>query len=140
MKAKRENDFFIENKKETIALHFRKNPTLSSVAQKIMEEALYLAGEDFSIQRGKMVLELKPKEITKGKALHHLMAQPPFHERCPISFGDDETDESMFCATRHYKGLPIKIAPNLKREESMFAHLYLPSPFHVRQWINKYIL
>ncbi len=50
------------------------------------------------VQRGAMVVELRPTGATKGDALRAFMTEPDFAGARPVFVGDDLTDEHGFAA------------------------------------------
>ncbi len=58
----------IENKKSSIALHYRKAPELEDIAKKIMLEAQKIF-PNLRLIQGKFVYELIPVQATKGLAI-----------------------------------------------------------------------
>lgn len=99
----------IEDKPAGIALHYRLAPELAEEADEFLET---LAGESgLVLQRGKMVAELRPAGSDKGKAIRHLMAEPPFAGARPVVVGDDLTDEDAFRAAADLGGEGVLVGP-----------------------------
>ncbi|MES2176867.1 MAG: trehalose-phosphatase [Gemmatimonadota bacterium] len=99
----------LEDKGFTIALHYRLVPGLSAFSHRLMRSAQKAVGEEFVVQRGKSVIELKPAAVNKGQAVLRLMSLTPFSGRRPVFVGDDVTDEDAFCAVNQLGGVSIKI-------------------------------
>lgn len=99
----------LEDKKFSIAIHFRRAAHLQSEVEKILRETI--AGHDsaFHIQGGKMIAEIKPRAADKGFAIRRFMRAPPFRDRVPLFIGDDMTDEDGFRAVNEYRGISIKV-------------------------------
>ena len=101
-------ELLIETKEGAVAIHFRQAPELEAAVRLAMEEALHQV-TDFTIVPGKMVLEARPKGVTKGTALRAFMREEPFLGRTPIFIGDDKTDEDAFIAAQDLGGVGIKL-------------------------------
>jgi trehalose 6-phosphate phosphatase len=98
----------METKEGAVALHYRQAPELEAAARIAMEEAVHSV-TDFVIVPGKMVIEARPRGITKGTALRAFMREEPFLGRTPIFIGDDTTDEDAFIAAQELGGVGIKL-------------------------------
>ena len=62
------DDFIVENKPYSVALHFRKNPALADAAYTIMVENLK-SHDNWTLKSGKYVWEVMPKGVNKGSAI-----------------------------------------------------------------------
>jgi trehalose 6-phosphate phosphatase len=113
-----EAGLLLEDKGSALALHYRNAPELEAACRQRIEGALLAAGEDFHVQQGKMVLELKPSDADKGTAIRAFMQEPPFSGRRPVFVGDDVTDEDGFRVVNEMGGLSIRVgseAPSAAR-------------------------
>lgn len=108
--ARQHDGLFVEVKPTGVALHYRNRPELAGACLAAMSEAVLLQ-PGFTVQRGKMVVEARPRDIHKGEALRRLMQRRPFRGRHPLMLGDDLTDESAFEAALALDGRAIKIGP-----------------------------
>jgi trehalose 6-phosphate phosphatase len=104
-----EAGLLLEDKGAALALHYRNAPVLADECRRRIEIARAAAGEDFHVQQGKMVLELKPSGQDKGTAVAAFMSEPPFHGRQPVFIGDDATDEDGFRAVNALGGLSVRV-------------------------------
>lgn len=94
--ARRHPGLFVEDKHFALALHYRGAPQLEEIVVEGMKGiAARLEGE-LELQRGKMVVELRPAGATKGQAVAAFLEEAPFAGRRPIFIGDDLTDEPAF--------------------------------------------
>jgi trehalose 6-phosphate phosphatase len=99
----------LEDKGAALALHYRGAPALEGECRRRIELACAAAGEDFHVQHGKMVFELKPSGSDKGTAVADFMRETPFLGRRPVFVGDDVTDEDGFRAVNALGGLSIRV-------------------------------
>lgn len=99
----------IEDKGAAVGAHYRQAPERQADLEALMERAAADAGSEFALQRGKMVLELRPARASKGEALRAFLDEPGFKGRLPVAVGDDLTDEAMFKTANALGGLSIRI-------------------------------
>jgi trehalose 6-phosphate phosphatase len=99
----------IEDKGGAVAAHFRQAPEWQRSLEAVMSSALEEAGPDYALQKGKMVIEIRPARASKGAAVRAFLSELPFAGRKPITIGDDLTDEAMFKAANELGGLSIRI-------------------------------
>ena len=94
------DDFTVENKPYSVALHFRQNPALADEAYAIMAETLK-THNNWSLKSGKYVWEVVPKGVNKGSAILALLKKMQSNKSVfPIFIGDDITDEAGFVAVQ----------------------------------------
>ncbi len=97
----------VEDKPFGVALHFRQAP---HAAEPCRLEATRISKETgFTLQPGKMVIELKMSNANKGIAVQTFMAEAPMKGTTPIFIGDDETDEAGFLMARHLGGYGVVV-------------------------------
>jgi trehalose 6-phosphate phosphatase len=101
----------LEDKGESIALHYRSAPSMSRVANRIMRDMRDLAGRDYMLQPGSCVIDLKTRRGNKGRAIAAFMRESPFRGRIPVFIGDDVTDEDGFAVVNDLDGISIKVGP-----------------------------
>jgi trehalose 6-phosphate phosphatase len=109
--VQRHPTLLFEDKGLSLALHYRRAPHLASLAHRRMHEARALLGDDYSVHRGKAVVELTPAGRDKGLAIKAFMREPPFRGRRPVFIGDDVTDEHGFLMVNRLGGDSIKVGP-----------------------------
>jgi trehalose 6-phosphate phosphatase len=119
-----------EEKPAGIALHYRRAPAAAERAGRFMENLA--ARHGFAVQRGAMVIELRPLGATKGDALRAFMTEPRFAGARPWFVGDDLTDEHGFEAAADLGGAGILVGP--PRETA--ACFRLESAAAVRDWLK----
>ncbi|HMC91944.1 MAG TPA: trehalose-phosphatase, partial [Allosphingosinicella sp.] len=117
------------DKPASVALHYRLAPHREEEAVALAQSLAARTG--LVVQRGKMVVELRPCGADKGDALRALMAEPPFAGARPVFVGDDVTDEDGFRAATALGGLGIIVGP--PRETA--AHYRLPDVEAVHRWL-----
>ncbi len=108
----------VEDKGAAVAAHYRLAPDRQQALEAAMPRYLEMAGPDFTLQRGKMVMEIRPARASKGHALQAFLEQAPFESRKPIAIGDDVTDEAMFRIANELGGHSIRIAEVLDGTEA----------------------
>ena len=107
--ASRHRELLLERKPYSASLHYRRRPELETQVMAAMEAALRLAGEEFRLLRGKMVVELLPLAADKGSAIRTFMEKPPFRGRRPVFAGDDVTDEHGFAVVNGMQGMSVRV-------------------------------
>ena len=101
----------LEDKGETLALHYRQAPRLASHVHRAVRARVAL-GRDapvWRLQPGKGLIEVRPNGRDKGTAIAEYMAEPPFRGRTPVFVGDDRTDEFGFATVERAGGWAIKV-------------------------------
>lgn len=101
-------ELLIEDKKYSIALHYRKNPDLENHAINIMQQ-ISSNYPQLKLNKGKFVIELIPNQADKGKAIKTILNHLNLPSVFPIFIGDDLTDESGFVFINQQSGLTIKV-------------------------------
>ena len=120
----------VEEKPAGIALHYRLAPGHGERAGDFIDG---LAAErGWAVQRGNMVVELRPSGATKGDALRAFMTEPKFLHTRPVFVGDDLTDEHGFEAAAALGGAGILVGP----ERESAARYRLASVPAVAQWLR----
>lgn len=99
----------LEIKGAALALHYRNAPEREAVARAAAERLVADYAGAYVLQPGKMVYEIKPKDVDKGRALRAFLDEPPFAGRTPLFAGDDLTDEKGFAVVNEHGGLSIKV-------------------------------
>lgn len=120
----------VEGKPAGIALHYRLAPHEGPRAEAFMTALAKEKG--FQVQRGAMVIELRPDGADKGDALRAFMSEPEFIHARPLFVGDDMTDEHAFAAAALLGGAGILVGP----ERETAARYRLPSVAAVADWLG----
>ncbi|WP_028745321.1 trehalose-phosphatase [Rhizobium mesoamericanum] len=126
----------VEDKGAAVAAHYRLAPQRQAQVEPIMERLLTKAGPNWTLQRGKMVLEIRPASADKGQAVEAFLSIPPFVGRRPIVIGDDVTDEAMFRVANRRGGLSVRVGAFFETA----ATLTLPSASVVRELIAQFAI
>ncbi|KQV84204.1 trehalose-phosphatase [Rhizobium sp. Root1220] len=125
----------IEDKGAAVAAHYRLAPERRSDLEPLMEAFQSRVGSGWTLQRGKMVLELRPSNADKGHSVDTFLAHAPFAGRLPIAIGDDLTDEAMFRVANRRGGHSIRVGPTASTTE---AAMTLPAAAAVRELIAQF--
>jgi len=121
----------VEDKPAGVALHFRRAPEAAPAVAEFMEQ---LAREsELVVQRGSMVVELRPPGADKGDAVRALMREEPFVGARPVFVGDDLTDEHAFAAVTEMGGAGVLVGP-LRETAALYR---LPSVAGVAEWLTE---
>ena len=99
----------LEIKGASLALHYRNAPEHEGTARAATGRLATDYADAYVLQPGKMVYEIKPKDVDKGRALRAFLEEPPFAGRTPVFAGDDLTDEKGFAVVNEYGGVSIKV-------------------------------
>ena len=129
--AARHRALVLEDKGATLALHYRRAPSLAAYVHRTLRRSL--AGDPvagYVLQPGKMLLEVRPEARDKGSAIGDFMAEPPFAGRRAVFVGDDRTDEDGFVAVDALGGWSIKVGAGRTR-----ARYRLRDVAAVRRWL-----
>lgn len=129
--AARDAGLIVEDKPAGIALHYRLAPQHEPAAIAFMSSLAHKRG--FSLQRGKMVVELRPDGANKGDALRAFMTEPDFADAVPVFVGDDLTDEHAFEAAAALGGAGVLVGP----ARATAARYRLDSVAAVARWLGR---
>lgn len=139
------DDFIIEDKPYSVALHFRQNLALADMAYTIMLKTLE-NHTNWILKQGKYVWEIVPKGADKGTAILTLLKKMQTNNKlCPIFIGDDITDEVGFTTVQienrtvektrnQVKGMGIKVG-----KEPTCAHYYVHDVYEVSILLNSFL-
>jgi trehalose 6-phosphate phosphatase len=125
--AAQHHGLLVENKRGSLALHYRQRPELEDLCLQTMQKAVE-ESPGLTLLRGKMVAEAKPGGASKGRAIEDFLAEPPFTGRTPVFIGDDITDEVGFSTVQRLGGLGIKVG-----EGTTVAWRRVPDPTTLRR-------
>jgi trehalose 6-phosphate phosphatase len=121
----------LEIKGAALALHYRNAPDREPAARAATERLVQEYADAYVLQPGKMVYEIKPKDVDKGRAVRAFMSEPPFTGRKPVFVGDDLTDEKGFAVVNEFGGLSIKVGAG-----DTLAHARIESVGAFLDWLH----
>ena len=124
----------LEDKGNSLALHYRQAPQLAEVARAELEAVAAGLGDEFELQAGKMVFELKPGGRDKGIVIEEFMREAPFRGRTPVFVGDDLTDEYGFEVVNRMRGHAIKVGADRSAARWRLAGTQV-----VRAWLGDWV-
>jgi trehalose 6-phosphate phosphatase len=129
--AARHEGLLVEQKRTSMALHFRLAPALEALC--VTTLATVIADDpELQLMRGKAVVEVKSVRVSKGKAIEAFMQEAPFAGREPLFAGDDVTDEAGFEVVQRLGGTGIKVG-----DGPTCARLRCPNPHALRSWLSE---
>jgi len=129
--ARQHTGLLVEDKRFALALHYRDAPGLEDVVVTAMRDIAASVSDELELQRGKMVVELRPLGATKAKAVAAFLEEPPFAGRTAVFIGDDLTDEPAFELVNRLGGLSAVV--NAARPSA--ARARLADVTAVRDWL-----
>jgi trehalose 6-phosphate phosphatase len=121
----------IERKPGALALHYRQRPELEALCLETIDAAV-AGSPEWQALRGKCVVEVKPRRISKGAALKAFLAEPGFAGRTPVFVGDDATDEDGMREAQAAGGCGVKVG-----EGETLARHRLPDVAAVARWLAR---
>lgn len=124
----------MEHKGLSLALHWRRAPSLGDAARAVMARELTVLGAAWRMQEGKMVCEILAAGHDKGSAIEAFMREAPFRGRLPVFAGDDLTDEAGFAAVNALGGMTVRVGPG-----TTCAHHVLADVKALRCWVAAWL-
>lgn len=125
----------LEDKGQTLALHFRARPDMAHACGQIAQKAATLSDGRLTAMAGKMMVELCPREANKGQAILEFLAEPPFRGRRAVFVGDDRTDEDGFEIVNRLGGISILVGPPMSTS-ARFRFTGVPE---VIAWLSTFV-
>lgn len=122
----------VEDKGAAVAAHYRLAPECQPLVEDMMDRYFVEAGPDWTLQRGKMVVEIRPARAGKGDAINAFLSEEPFKGRRAFAAGDDFTDEAMFRTVNELGGQSLFIGTDSAETQ---ARLRIASPAILRRLI-----
>lgn len=116
----------MERKPRSVVLHYRLAPEKRDDARAVVEALPGLEASGFGVLAGHMAFEVKPRSVSKRRAVAVLMETPPFAGRRPVFIGDDVTDEDGIAMACALGGFGMRVADD-----------FGGSPANVRAWLKR---
>jgi trehalose 6-phosphate phosphatase len=123
----------IEDKGRNIAVHFRLAPQFADAVRRTVFQIVAPLSERYQLQEGSLMLEIKPRGASKGRAVRAFMREAPFSGRRPVFIGDDLTDMDGFAAVEKDGGLSIGVG------ERVHGQYHLHSVADVRRYLKEFL-
>lgn len=121
----------IEPKHYSVAVHYRNAEHLRLEIEAALRSTLADGPDHHILCHGRRVIEVVPRQVSKGTALAALMKEPLFRGRTPVMIGDDYSDESAFEMAVRLGGVCQRVAgEHFEQREAEFE-----DPAHLRSWL-----
>ena len=117
----------IEQKRAGVVVHYRQAPEQQERLRVLVDAAVAEHLADVHVMPGKMVLEVKERAHSKGRAVVAFAGHPP------LFIGDDATDRDGFAAARRFGGCAAAVGP----DHADAADWSFASPAAVRAWLTR---
>ncbi len=121
----------VEEKPFGAALHYRGAPDAGPECDALAQAMAQAHG--LSLQRGKMVCEVRLPGADKGDAVRRFMADRAMAGTTPIFLGDDVTDEAGFVAAAALGGWGVQVGAT----PITAAHYRLADVTAVHRWLGR---
>lgn len=122
----------LELKENSVAVHFRQVPTAEPRIEAGLARILQNGPDTLCLSRGRKVLEILPRTVSKGRALETMMTLPQFRGRRPLMIGDDVSDLPAIERAIGLGGHGYRVAGEFfDADEAEFS-----GPHAVRSWLD----
>lgn len=118
---------FAESKRHNIVAHYRNAPSHEAQVRQAVSSLVASDPENFELLEAKLAFEIRPRHVTKGRAVHALMNVEPFAGRVPVFVGDDRTDHDGFAAAIEFGGIALDVGLS-----------FTGRPDDVRAWLKRF--
>lgn len=115
-----------EAKAHNVVAHFRNASAHEATVRRAAAELVARDPGSFELLEAKMAVEIRPRAVTKARAVECLMTVEPFFGRVPVFVGDDATDHDGFGAAIGRGGIALHV-----------AHSFAGRPNQVRAWLKR---
>lgn len=127
----RHPEVLVEDKGLSLAIHYRRKPRLAPWLHRMLRALIATMPNEFALQHGKRVIELRLAGADKGAAIAAFCAEAPFRGRRPVFVGDDVTDEHGFAMVNAAHGISVKVGAGVTA-----AGHRLPDVAAVLSWLE----
>jgi trehalose 6-phosphate phosphatase len=114
-----------EVKSHNVVAHYRSVPAYEGKVKRLASELVSRDPESFELLHAKMAVEIRPRAVTKARAVDRLMEVEPFAGRTPVFIGDDITDHDGFAAAIEHGGIALDV-----------GMVFSGRPQEVRAWLK----
>ncbi|TAK98474.1 MAG: trehalose-phosphatase [Rhodospirillaceae bacterium] len=128
-------EVLLEDKGLSLALHFRGAPHLGEECRTVIDLCVGKARGHLERLDGAFVSEIKPKNVSKARAIETFMKSAPFKGRSPIFAGDDVGDEAGFEYIAKINGIGIIVGGR----SPTAATQRLRSVTALHQWLRTFV-
>jgi trehalose-phosphatase len=111
-------------------VHYRLAPQFGDLIRHSVAAITSPLADDYQLQDGIMMVEIKPRGYTKGSAIDAFMREAPFAGRRPVFIGDDLTDRDGFAAVEALGGVSIGVGDRVQ------GRYQLDDVASVRHWLR----
>jgi trehalose 6-phosphate phosphatase len=121
----------VEDKKFSIALHYRLAPDMEDHVRKNSAALCEELDLPLELLLAKSVVEIKQSGFNKATAVRDIMQHAPFAGRLPVFVGDDTTDEPVFPVIPEFGGMGFSVGRRIPGVPGHFDR-----PRDVRRWLE----
>lgn len=116
-----------EAKHHNVVAHYRNAPRYAEAVRDMVRALVAEDPANFELLEAKMAFEIRPRHVSKARAVYELMNVAPFSGRVPVFVGDDLTDQDGFAAAVERGGLALDV-----------AEAFAGRPAEVRLWLKRF--
>jgi trehalose 6-phosphate phosphatase len=99
----------VEEKRYSVAIHYRLAPQRKDAVQGLASALVESAPERFELLAARKAFEVRPKGLSKARAVDVLMPIEPFRGRQAVFVGDDVTDEDGMASAVRLGGIGLRV-------------------------------
>ncbi|HEY1735571.1 MAG TPA: trehalose-phosphatase [Methylovirgula sp.] len=125
--AARRPGLLSESKRHNVVAHYRNAPEWEDEVRRTVTALVASDPENFELLEAKMAFEIRPRQVSKARAVHALLNVEPFRGRTPVFVGDDRTDHDGFAAAIACGGFALDV-----------GIAFGGRPENVRQWLKRF--